>query len=87
MITLIKKLHYAFYRNILSKVRHLITSHCLTRRCVCAHVCITCTGQLLVVDTPPQPAEPPAGTLTDTLTSPPQRNESWNKHSQILFAN
>lgn len=62
--------------------------HTVRPKAVCAHtqVCITCTGQLLVVDTPPQPAEPPAGTLTDTLTSPPQRNESWNKHAQIQLA-
>lgn len=46
-------------------------------------VLITCKGQLPVVDTPPQPAEPPAGTLTDTLMSLPQRSASINTQTQI----
>lgn len=43
---------------------------------------ITCTGQLPVADTPPQPAGPPVGTLTDTLMSPPQSSGSTNTQSQ-----
>lgn len=48
--------------------------------CVFTQVQITCTGQLLVVDTPPQPAEPPVGTLIDILLSLPQSSESTNIH-------
>lgn len=42
---------------------------------------ITCTGPHPVVGTPPQPAEPPVGTQTDTPTSLPPSSES-TKHPQ-----
>lgn len=48
---------------------------------------ITCTGQLLVVDTPPQPAEPPVGTLTGTLLFPRQSSESTNIHDTKIQLN
>lgn len=55
---------------------------CVTSPCVYTQVQITCTGQHPVADTLPQPAETPAGTLTDTLLSPQQSSESTNIHTQ-----
>lgn len=49
---------------------------------VYTQVQITCTNQLLVADTPPQPVTPPVGTLTDTLMSPPQSSGSTNRQIQ-----
>lgn len=55
---------------------------------VCVNPQITCTGQLLAADTPPQPAGPPGGTLTDTLLSLPLSSESGNTNkAEIQSAN
>lgn len=55
---------------------------------MCNNPQITCTGQLLAADTPPQPAGPPAGTLTDTLLSLPPSSGSGNTNkAEIQSAN
>lgn len=51
--------------------------------CVRAQVWITCTSQPLAADTPPQPAEPPVGTRTDTPPSRPQSSESGSTREQM----
>lgn len=53
---------------------------------VYTQVQVTCTNQLLVADTPPQPAMPPAETQTDRLMSPQQSNGSTDTYkTQFMF--
>lgn len=78
---------HIWHQDVLSKARHYRAALCdfwsMPLKSVCAHMWITCTSQLLAADTPPQPAEPPAGTRTDTPLSPPQSSESGSAQEQM----